>query len=184
MTFEDNQVGILLKAIHFAAAKHIRQRRKSSGDIPYINHPIEVAFTLFEIGGIRDPAILTSAILHDTIEDTNTTAEEISTVFGQDICAIVLEVSDDKRLPKAERKRLQILNAPHKSISARLVKLADKICNIRDILHAPPPDWSTERQEEYLDWTAQVVNGLRGINPALENEYDTLLAEGRLKFSH
>jgi guanosine-3',5'-bis(diphosphate) 3'-pyrophosphohydrolase len=175
----DASVGLILKAMRFAAEKHIDQRRKDSRSSPYINHPIRVAETLWTIGGVRDTALLVASILHDTIEDTETTPDEIRESFGEDVLALVLEVTDNKSLPKRVRKQLQVETAPHKTDSARLLKLADKICNVQDILLTPPEDWSPERRQEYLLWTERVVAGLRGVNTKLEQRYDELLASGK-----
>ncbi len=175
----DNSAGILLKAIHFSAMKHRDQRRKDPPQSPYINHPIQVVETLWDVGGIRDDATLVAAILHDTIEDTLTSPDEIRTHFGEEVLTLVLEVTDDKTLPKPERKRLQIEHAPHISPGAKLIKLADKISNLADILHAPPSNWSLQRRQEYLLWTEQVVAGLRGSNAALEKKYDETLEAGK-----
>jgi len=175
----DHSVGLILKAVRFAAEKHIDQRRKDSKSSPYINHPIQVAETLWEVGDIRDLTLLVASILHDTVEDTGTKPEEIGAEFGEDVLALVLEVTDDKSLPKHVRKQLQVENAPHKTHNAKLLKLADKICNVNDILLSPPADWSLERMQEYLLWTEKVVAGLRGVNAQLENHYDALLAKGK-----
>ena len=172
-------VGQLLKAIRFAAEKHRNQRRKDNDHSPYINHPIQVAETLWEVGGVRDPSTLVAAVLHDTLEDTDTSPDELRQRFGQEVLDLVLEVSDDKRLPKAERKRLQIVHAPHISPRAKNIKLADKICNIRDLIDTPPADWPVRRQREYLRWAGKVVAGLRGANPALEERFDEELARGK-----
>lgn len=177
MNFEET-TGFLLKAIHFSADKHRDQRRKDVPHSPYINHPVRVADLLWE-AGVRDVATLITAILHDTIEDTETSPAELRTEFGEEVLSLVLEVTDDKALPKAERKRLQIEHAPHISPKAKLVKLSDKICNLDDILHSPPADWPLERRQEYALWTEKVVAGLRGSNPALEKQYDELLAKGK-----
>jgi GTP diphosphokinase / guanosine-3',5'-bis(diphosphate) 3'-diphosphatase len=136
----------IIKASAFAAAKHRNQRRKDAEASPYINHPIALADVLANEGGIEDPTVLCAAILHDTIEDTETTPEELERHFGRHVAAIVLEVTDDKSLEKHVRKQLQIDHAPHISREAKLVKLADKICNLRDILDSPPADWSTRAQ--------------------------------------
>jgi guanosine-3',5'-bis(diphosphate) 3'-pyrophosphohydrolase len=162
----------LLSAIAFAADKHRDQRRKDASASPYINHPIALANVLANEAGIEDERVLIAAILHDTIEDTETTEQELIRLFGQEITAIVLEVTDDKALPKAERKRLQIEHAPDISRRAKLVKLADKICNLRDIATTQPVDWSVERKREYFDWAKSVVDGLRGVNPGLEHIFD------------
>jgi len=180
----DESTGILLKAIEFSASKHRDQRRKDQPRSPYINHPIRVAQILWEIGGVRDVATLVAAILHDTIEDTETSTDEIRGHFGEEILSLVLEVTDDKSLPKQARKRLQIEHAPRISQKAKLVKLADKICNLDDLLTSPPQRWSFERKRRYLLWTEQVVAGLRGANAALEHKYDMLLLDGKNKLRH
>jgi guanosine-3',5'-bis(diphosphate) 3'-pyrophosphohydrolase len=166
--------GTLIKAVAFAAEKHRKQRRKDHDASPYINHPIALADVLANEGGVDDAAVLCAAVLHDTIEDTETTAGELEALFGGKVASIVLEVTDDKSLDKHLRKQRQIDHAPHISREAKLVKLADKICNLRDILAAPPADWSAERKQTYFDWAAQVVAGVRGVHPALEAVFDRL----------
>ena len=163
---------LILRAAAFAAHKHRDQRRKDVRASPYINHPIELARVLAEVGGVTDAVTLSAALLHDTLEDTDTTPEELQRAFGPEVAAVVAEVSDDKALPKAERKRLQIENAPDISRRAKLVKLADKICNLRDITASPPADWSIQRKQEYFDWAKSVVDELRGVHPGLEHLFD------------
>lgn len=159
-------------ALAFAAHKHRDQRRKDEGASPYINHPIALADLLVSEGGVTDHVVLCAAILHDTIEDTETSHAELVAAFGQEIADVVAEVTDDKSLPKAERKQLQIEHAAHASRRAKLVKLADKTCNLRDLAATPPHDWSSERRREYLEWSKQVVAGVRGINAGLEAAFD------------
>lgn len=175
----ESELSLFFKALRFAAYKHRNQRRKDSQSSPYINHPIAVAETLWRVGHVREITTLVAAVLHDTIEDTDTTPEEVKAEFGDAVLSLVLEVTDDKRLPKAERKRLQIETAPHKSPGAKQIKLADKITNVYDVIHTPPLTWSLQRKWDYLDWTEKVVNGLRGQNRELEELYDQTLAEGR-----
>ena len=175
--FETDDISLLLAALKFAAKKHRDQRRKDQGVTPYINHPIQVAETLWFQGNVRDMITIVGALLHDTLEDTNATAEEIRQQFGEQVLALVQEVTDDKSLPKLERKRLQIEHAPHQSARAKQVKLADKICNVTDIINSPPHNWSLKRCQEYIDWSKQVVAGLRGINPALEACYDAIVTD-------
>lgn len=162
----------LLAAIAFAAHKHSDQRRKDAAASPYINHPIALANVLANEGGIDDERVLIAAILHDTIEDTETTEQELVREFGQEIAGIVMEVTDDIALSKAERKRLQIEHAATISRRAKLVKLADKICNLRDVAGSPPANWSLQRRQEYFDWAKAVIDGLRGAHPALEHIFD------------
>ena len=168
----ENDISTLVSAAAFAADKHRNQRRKGAGASPYINHPIALANVLANEAQITDVVTIAAALLHDTVEDTDPTAEELHSLFGSQITAIVLEVTDDKSLPKAERKRLQIEHAPHLSRQAKLVKLADKICNLRDIRLTPPADWSLERRREYFDWARSVVDGLRGVHSGLEALFD------------
>ncbi len=170
-----NDLKTLLKATSFAAKKHTGQTRKGKDDAPYINHPLEVANLLINVGNVEDYDVLIAAILHDTVEDTGTTPEEIAELFGQPVAEIVAEVTDDKTFPKAERKQLQIEHAPHLSLSAKQLKMADKISNITDIINNPPTDWSNERRLEYLDWGEKVMAGLRGANAHLENHFDELI---------
>ncbi len=167
-----------MSALAFAADKHKNQRRKDADASPYINHPIALANLLLNEAGVEDQRVLVAAILHDTIEDTDTTEQELVKHFGKDIADIVLEVTDDKALPKAERKRLQIEHAAHISRRAKLVKLADKICNLRDITASPPADWSIVRKQEYFEWAKSVVDRLRGVHPGLEHLFDKAY-EGR-----
>ncbi|WP_220635641.1 HD domain-containing protein [Georgfuchsia toluolica] len=167
----------LIKSLAFASNKHRNQRRKDVAASPYINHPIALADVLANEGDVEDERVLMAAVLHDTIEDTETTEQELVEEFGPEVVAIVLDVTDDKSLPKAERKRLQVEHSSAISSGAKLVKLADMICNLRDILTGPPADWSVERQQEYFDWAKAVVEGLRGVHPELERVFDKVYRE-------
>ncbi len=171
------ELGLILKALAFAAHKHRDQRRKGDDASPYINHPIGLADVLCNEARGTDPVTICAALLHDTVEDTETTATELEEQFGVAICAVVMEVTDDKRLPKLERKRRQIEKAGSLSRRARLVKLADKICNLRDILNHPPVGWTLERQQLYFDWAKAVIDGLRGTNQRLETVFDKLYGQ-------
>lgn len=172
----DGATGILLRALAFAAERHSGQRRKDAAASPYINHPIALADVLANEGRVLDVVVRSAAMLHDTIEDTATTAGEIEARFGTRIATVVVEVSDDCSLDKATRKLRQVEHAPHLSPEAKLVKLADKICNLRDILASPPVHWPLQRQQAYFDWSAQVIAGVRGVHPQLEAVFDTLYA--------
>ena len=171
----------LMKAVDFAAKKHKDQRRKNASATPYINHPIGVTNILSQEAGIEDLQVLQAALLHDTVEDTETTFEEIEENFGREVRDIVAEVTDDKSLPKLKRKQLQIDNASKKMHKSKLVKLADKIYNIRDLIGAPPKDWSDERIQEYFEWAAQVIAQLTGTNEVLENVLAELLTKRGVK---
>ena len=171
-----NSLPIILRALAFAAEKHRDQRRKNAGASPYINHPIELADTLANEGQVGDFVVICAALLHDTIEDTETTPEELRAAFGDEIAGIVLEVTDDKLLSKHDRKRLQIEHASSLSDKAKLVKLADKICNLRDMAQQPPAGWDLSRKQEYFDWAKAVVDRLRGTSPSLEAAFDKAYA--------
>uniref|UniRef100_G1QDD1 Guanosine-3',5'-bis(diphosphate) 3'-pyrophosphohydrolase MESH1 n=1 Tax=Myotis lucifugus TaxID=59463 RepID=G1QDD1_MYOLU len=144
---------------------------------PYINHPIGgVARILTHEAGITDIAVLQAALLHDTVEDTDTTLDELELHFGAQV-RLVEEVTDDKTLPKLERKRLQVEHAPHSSPGPKLVKLADKLYNLRDLNRYTPEGWSEHRVQEYFEWAAQVVKGLQGTSRPLEEALQQLFKE-------
>ncbi|MEE9913935.1 MAG: HD domain-containing protein [Deltaproteobacteria bacterium] len=178
-----NDLTLFIKALNFSAEKHRHQRRKDTAASPYINHPIEVANILWTIGEVDDVAVIIAALLHDTIEDTDTTPEEIRLSFGDEVLELVMEVSDDKRLPKQERKKNQITHSPHLSRRAKQIKLADKICNVHDIAYAPPGHWPRQRRIDYLQWAEDVISGLRGTNEKLEKYFDDTLASARKKLT-
>jgi guanosine-3',5'-bis(diphosphate) 3'-pyrophosphohydrolase len=163
---------LLSKSLVFAAHKHREQRRKGIDSVPYINHPLELMAVLTNEGGITDNAILCAAVLHDTIEDTETSANELVAHFGKEIANIVVEVSDNTSLEKQTRKKLQIEHAPLLSTKARAVKLADKTCNLRDMIKSPPEGWPLKRRQDYFDWGKQVIDGMRGDWPVLEAVFD------------
>jgi (p)ppGpp synthase/HD superfamily hydrolase len=164
----------VLQAANFGAQKHATQKRKGAAGEPYINHLLEVAELV--AGTLREPDanLVIAALLHDTVEDTGVKLEELKERFGDDVASLVAEVTDDKALPKAERKRLQIVNAPKKSVRAQVIKLADKISNLRSILKSPPADWSVQRKREYFEWAKQVVDGLTAPNQELKAEFERL----------
>jgi guanosine-3',5'-bis(diphosphate) 3'-pyrophosphohydrolase len=168
----ENRLGDVLDALRFAADKHRHQRRKDHEASPYINHPIELANILVNEANVADPLVVIAAILHDTVEDTATTFEEIAQRFGPEVSGLVAEVTDDKSLPKEERKRKQEEHAPHASFGAQQIKLADKISNLRDIADRPPANWDLARKRAYFEWSKRVVDGLRGRHAALEALFD------------
>ena len=166
------------RAMAFAARKHSSQRRKGEAAEPYVNHVVEVAELVARATGGDDPVLVMGALLHDTVEDTGTTREELEREFGADVAALVAEVTDDKSLAKDERKRLQVANTPHKSPRAKMIKLADKTSNLRSILVSPPPSWDWQRRREYHDWAQRVASGCRGVNADLERWFDDAHAKG------
>lgn len=172
----------LTKAMFFAAQKHTDQRRKGARAEPYINHIAEVVDLLAQHTDGTNIDLLCAGALHDTVEDTGTKREELVREFGENVADIVMECTDDKSLDKAERKRLQVVNAPHKSDNAKMVKMADKISNLKTILASPPPDWSEARKQEYFTWAKAVVDGCRGVNKGLEAEFDKTYARGVKQF--
>lgn len=174
---KEAELKLLVKALTFAANKHRNQRRKNIDAFPYINHPISLVNILCNEVQITDINVICSALLHDTVEDTETTAEELTLEFGQVISDIVMEVTDDQAIVvRQKRKQLQIEHAPHISDSAKLLKLADKISNLRDLTKDPPATWSLERRREYFDWAKQVIDQLRGTHSGLEELFDQAYA--------
>ncbi|GAA4016034.1 HD domain-containing protein [Sphingomonas swuensis] len=180
---DQQSLRLILAAAAFAADRHRTQLRKDVEKSPYINHPLELARILVEEGGVADPEVLAAALLHDTVEDTATSLAEIENRFGPRVAGMVAELTDDKALEKSERKRMQVVNAPGKTQGAKLVKLADKISNLRDILDKPPAHWPADRKRDYFLWAADVVAGLRGVSPALEASFDDVHARGLQAFA-
>ena len=174
MASRQSDLGLVLKAVKFATWKHRAQPRKDAKKSPYILHPVALADVLWNEGGVRDAVVIASALLHDTLEDTAATPEELKGAFGAQIAAIVEEVTDVKWVAKKVRKRLQVARAGRSSLRAKQVKLADKICNLRDILASPPVGWSLQRKRDYFDWAKTVVDQVRGANPRLERRFDQL----------
>jgi guanosine-3',5'-bis(diphosphate) 3'-pyrophosphohydrolase len=174
-----SDLALVLRAASFSAERHTGQLRKGVDASPYINHPLEVASILANVGGVTDVTTLVAALLHDTVEDTSASPADLESHFGREVRLLVDEVTDDKKLEKAERKRLQIEHTPALSVAAKQIKLGDKICNTRDVVENPPSDWSLQRRREYLDWAELVVAGCRGANGALECHFDQVLSEGR-----
>ena len=170
---------LILKAACFAAHKHRNQRRKDEERTPYINHPISVAKIISEIGNVEDPEVLAAALLHDTLEDTKTTPEELIDNFGERVCRLVQEVTDDKTLPKLERKQRQIDHAKEISEGAALIKLGDKISNVTDITNTPPTDWDSNRRLDYFEWAEKVINNCPRVNESLENHFSEVVRKGK-----
>jgi (p)ppGpp synthase/HD superfamily hydrolase len=185
-----NGLVTVLRAADAAARWHVNQRRKGAAQEPYVTHLLEVAMLVAEATAGADPNLVVAALLHDTIEDQGVTREEIAAQFNGDVADLVFEVTDDKKLPKAERKQLQIKHAPKLTPRAKILKLADKISNLRSLAASPPADWPMQRRIDYVIWTTEVVQGLRGASALLEQEFDRaaadaertipLAAEGRL----
>ena len=172
-----NELTLVLRAADLAARWHVHQRRKGAAGEPCVNHLVEVANLVAQATHGSEPSVIIAALLHDAIEDQDVKAETIATKFGQDVAGIVVEVTDDKSLPKAERKRLQVEHAPHKSREAKLIKLAAKISNVRAIANSPAPDWTVERRLDYLHWAKDVVAGLRGTSSWLEQQFDVAVRQ-------
>jgi len=177
----DPALTAVLDVALFAAQVHRRQRDKGLEANPYVNHLLEVA-QLLASAGAPLPVIL-AGLLHDTIEDSTDDVLRVDHAlladrFGAEIADLVLEVTDDKSLPKAARKARQVEHAPHVSIGAKAIKLADKTSNLRRLVHSPP-GWSNERVAEYRDWAQAVVAGCRGSWPTLEAAFDAELEAAR-----
>jgi len=184
-----NTVIDLVRAIDFAARMHSPQKRKGKREEPYVNHLTEVALLLAEATEGKDVNLVMAGYLHDTIEDcadfgNPVTYDDLAKQFGTDVAGLVLEATDDKSLPKEERKLLQVKNAPKKSDRAKMLKVADKIANLRAILdpQTAPPSWPLQRKQAYFEWARQVVEGCRGQNTRLDALFDAEYArKGQLE---
>jgi guanosine-3',5'-bis(diphosphate) 3'-pyrophosphohydrolase len=170
-----NGLVLISCAADFAAERHKEQRRKGAGQSPYVNHLAEVARLLAAATEGGDAELIAAGWLHDTVEDTATGREELVSTFGDDVASLVMEVTDDKTLPKQERKRLQVLKTPTKTPRAKMIKLADLTSNLRQF----PDSWEQQRIQEYLEWAAKVAAGCRGVNPELERMFDEAITSGR-----
>lgn len=172
---------LIATALDFSAKKHRDQRRKDHAASPYINHPILLFKILAAEAKITDEVVLISALLHDTVEDTDTTFEEIERHFGSAIASVVKEVTDDMSLPRLKRKEQQVQHAPHLSKEAALVKFADKIANLRDLICAPPLHWSLERKTQYCEWAIQVIQNISHPHPQLLALFEATVKEFKQK---
>jgi (p)ppGpp synthase/HD superfamily hydrolase len=172
----------LMRAADYAARRHIGQRRKGERAEPYVNHLTEVAALLAEATDGTDVVLVMGGLLHDTVEDADATPADLERHFGAEVAALVAEVTDDKSLPKQERKRLQVDTTAHKSRRARLLKIADKTSNLRGLVSSPPAGWTEERLRDYVGWAEQVVRACRGLNARLEAAFDAALAEAKRRY--
>lgn len=167
----------VLSALRFASIQHREQRRKGSGE-PYVNHLIEVAELLVTVGQVDDEDIIIAGVLHDVVEDTNTSFEQLVELFGERVAGFVDEVTDDKNLDWMQRKQQQIRRVATASFGAKTIKLADHSSNVATL----PEQWIVERRLHYLDWSAQVISGCTGINPRLEELYRERASAARRVF--
>jgi guanosine-3',5'-bis(diphosphate) 3'-pyrophosphohydrolase len=164
---------LFIDALKFASEKHIYQHKKGCETLPYINHPVYVAHLLIHAGE-TDEELLAAALLHDVLEDTDASVQELQSLFGLRVTNLVIELTDDNSITYDDRKRLQIQKAPKLSADARKIKIADKIANIQDLLRYDFT-WSKRRKKQYLDWSRKVVGACRGISPQLEQQFDGIL---------
>ena len=168
---KQNDLAKLAHAYTFAAEKHTHQVRKGEAREPYINHPCDVAYNVARICP-DDVNLICAAVLHDTIEDTDAEYDDILQLFGEDVANLVAEVTDNKALPKAERKQAQVDSAPNKSDRAKILKLCDKASNLEAMAYSPPAAWDTDRRKAYLEWGLKVAAGLKGADPAADRHFD------------
>jgi guanosine-3',5'-bis(diphosphate) 3'-pyrophosphohydrolase len=170
-----NGLVLISRASDFAAERHKDQRRKGKTQVPYVNHLAEVACLLAVATDGADAELIAAGWLHDTVEDTATSYDELVSTFGDDVASLVMEVTDDKTLPKAERKRLQVVKTPAKTSRAKMIKLADLTSNLRQL----PDSWEMQRIQDYFEWADQVAAGCRGVNAAIERTFDQMASSGR-----
>jgi (p)ppGpp synthase/HD superfamily hydrolase len=174
-----DHLALVNRAADFAARRHVNQRREGASQEPYINHLAEVANLLATTAAEPDAHLVAAGWLHDTLEDTHTTKEELEKEFGRFVTDIVLEVTDDKSLPKGTRKRLQVATTAGKSREARLLEIADKTSNVSALAVSPPPDWGPGRMADYVRWAEDVVVSCRGLNAEPEKAFDMAAAAAR-----
>ena len=170
-----NDTVLITHALRFAAERHSSQRRKGQAKEPYVNHLAEVSELVADATEGKDANLIAAALLHDTIEDTETSSDELVATFNNDIAQLVADVTDDKSLPKQDRKHLQVVNSRAQNMRVKLLKLADKTSNLRSLANSPPENWNTERKQAYIDWAIKVAAGLKGVNPWLEERFDEAL---------
>src|ERR1700694_2482334 len=170
---------VVSEAADFAARRHTGQQRKGRGNEPYVNHLAEVADLLSIATDGIDAELVAAGWLHDTIEDTETTREELAQKFGERVAALVVEVTDDMSLPKNERRQKQIVDAPKKSPGAKLIKIADKISNIRARIVDQPNPAERDDLADYVAWAEKVVAGCRGVNAVLDRTFDETVKRAR-----
>jgi guanosine-3',5'-bis(diphosphate) 3'-pyrophosphohydrolase len=182
MPASDSPIALLARAYAFAAAKHAGQTRNAAGGEPYLHHLIEVANLLAYATDGNDPVLVAGGILHDTLEDTETTGSELRAVFGHDVAVLVQEVSDPAGLPEAERRLRQIEHVRELSAQARMLKIADKTSNIRERLAARPAGQTDQDIVDYIEWGAMVVAGCRGLNAKLDDAFDAAFEAALRKY--
>ena len=172
---DEGRPSLYERAREYAVRKHAHQTRKDGAERPFITHPLRVVELLREVAGLDDPVLLAAAVLHDTLEDTNAKQEDLAELFGVEVAALVVELTDDKRLPRAVRKAAEIDDAKRLSPGAAAIRAADKIANSEDSLYHPPEGWGPERRLEYLEWCGRVISGCRDAPPALLAYFEKLL---------
>lgn len=180
----DHGVTLLAEAFAFACERHGDQRRKGRQEQPYVTHLAEVARILARTTVGADPALVTAGVLHDVVEDTGTSRDELERLFGEEIAGLVMEVTDDQSLPTDERRERQVETAHDLSLRARMIRIADKISNMSDLAASPASEWPEEKVKAYFHWARRVVDNCRGINAKLEAEFDTAYGEGLVKVKH
>ncbi|MGL6228606.1 MAG: HD domain-containing protein [Culicoidibacterales bacterium] len=163
---------MLRTAIEFARLKHLNQYRKSSGRPNYISHLFNVLERLQKISDNQN--LHCAGMLHDTIEDTDTTDAELRSLFGDEIADLVLELTDDKSLEKHVRKQIQIDSASAKSELACYICIADKLDNCTSVVFDPPHDWDIERRKQYMDWAGKCIYQYRFNKQEMLDEFEML----------
>lgn len=176
-SLDDAQIDLILEAVEFATDRHKDQIRKNKGKSPYITHPLLVTLYLVEDGKVRDPQLITAGLLHDTVRDGVASSDEIQKKFGKQVALYVKEMTDDKAATRAERKRQQVIEATHQSMGAAQLKMADQLCNLRELHDTPPTDWSRNRIDEYYQWAQTVIDRLPDANPDLKKATTQVIEE-------
>ena len=164
---DGGKVDKLLQTLYFAAKAHKSQKRKGDGGVPYINHLIEVATLLSLEAGVTDIEVLQAAVLHDVLEDTPVTLDELNDVFGERVAGLIEAVTDDKSLSLEQRRQKQVDMISCASPEVKLIKLADHCSNIVCI----PDTWVANRVEQYKMWSFEVASKCFSISDRLAKIY-------------
>ncbi|EFO18322.1 hypothetical protein LOAG_10172 [Loa loa] len=168
-------ISLIIEAVDLAARRHRQQRRKDAAQTPYVNHPIGVAYILTSEGQITDTTTIIAAILHDIVEHTKTTDEEIRKMFGDEIADIVKECTMVRSMKREARMKSELEKASKLSHKAKLVQLADKLNNIRDIERGTPLGWTKQHVTEYIIFAKDLLSKIRGIHGPLESALDDII---------
>jgi len=167
----------VLGAAIFATEKHKSQVRSNEKKTPYIIHPIEVADLVMKIGHVYDKDVLITALLHDVMDDTQTTYEQITSLYGTKVSSYLEEMTSKQGLSLKEQKKQQIMQAFRQNPSVAIIKLSDKLSNLKTLATSPPPSWSRDRIDQYFQWAQTVIENLPESNQLLKKAVKNVISD-------